>query len=131
MPASPSTEVLGYSQPSLRDENRRTPKSTAAPSSIAAGIRRSPARAASVRERGTWLPRRFLTVAARWRCGSFLEDRVTMIAAEQADHVLRAIDDDGKEIGEIAAEDAHVEGGGIGDGGELAVERNGSACFAD
>jgi hypothetical protein len=48
--------------------------------------------------------------------------RIGMLLTEQTDGIAGAVDDDGKEIENVAAENAHVESLQIGEGRKLPVE---------
>ncbi len=52
-----------------------------------------------------------------------------MPLSDQANEVAGAIDDDGKEIHDIAAENAHVERVCLSEGGEGSLKGNGGAAF--
>src|SRR5882724_9125930 len=56
------------------------------------------------------------------RSRSGLSNRIGVRRADEADDVLLAVDDDGEEVEDVAAEDAHVEGRNVGEGGILAAE---------
>ena len=45
-----------------------------------------------------------------------------MLLTQQADGVCLPVDDQGKRVDDVAAEDAHIEARHIGEGGELAPE---------
>src|SRR5262249_39679439 len=54
--------------------------------------------------------------------GLLFDDRVAMALPEQTDHVAGPIHDEREEVGDVAAEDAHVEGRRVGEGGKPAAE---------
>jgi hypothetical protein len=51
-------------------------------------------------------------------------DRIAVVATEYGDDARRAIDNEGEHVQNIAAEDAHIEGIGIGAGGELPAKQD-------
>ena len=56
------------------------------------------------------------------KCLSPYGDRVEVLLPEQANGIGSTIDDQGKHIDDIAAEDAHVEGFRVDETGKLACE---------
>src|SRR5690349_6787281 len=57
-------------------------------------------------------------------------NRIPVPLAQQTDAIARPVHDDGEQLGDVAAQNAHVQGFEFRDSGELAVERNAAAIFS-
>jgi hypothetical protein len=63
------------------------------------------------------------------RMSSCFGDRISMALANEADDIARAVDDDGKEVGDVAAEHAHVKRIGLGECREGSPEEDRATIF--
>jgi len=90
---------------------------------VLARLRQGRAQLSLDRAKGSWGPSYNETRSCRF------DNHIPVPLSEETDRIAWAIDNNRKEVGDVAAEDAHVQSFGLGECGECPPEQHGAAVF--